>query len=117
MAGWFKQRFTTPIERRSYSGIYATLSLLLFLGTFWAVYNEVDSRRPWKDYQEEYKTLRVRVLKYRLKQARQGVSKDDLSKTDHSIKQIDAKLSSGKLKEVSDEVDRIAIRIRDVSQD
>ncbi|MDH3252450.1 MAG: hypothetical protein OEM41_06625, partial [Ignavibacteria bacterium] len=44
----------TPIENRNYSTYYILFSGLLFLGTMWAVVDEVSTRRPWKDYQKEY---------------------------------------------------------------
>lgn len=57
-----KQRADTPIEQRNYSTYYIIFSGLLFLGTMWAVVDEVATRRPWKDYQREYNAmLSVRV--------------------------------------------------------
>jgi mono/diheme cytochrome c family protein len=117
MIGWFKKRLATPIEQRYYGSIYAGLALILFLGTFWAVYDEIDSRRPWKDYQEQYRALKVRVLKYRIKEARSKVSSSELKKLNAEIKGIDAKLHGGKMKEVNDRIDDLAIRIRDISQE
>jgi len=50
----FKKRAQTPIEERDYSGFYLLFSGLLFVGTMWAVVDEVSTRRPWKEYQREY---------------------------------------------------------------
>jgi mono/diheme cytochrome c family protein len=44
----------TPIESRNYSKYYILFSGLLFLGTMWAVVDEVSARRPWKEYQKQY---------------------------------------------------------------
>lgn len=50
----FKKRAQIPIEQRSYSKYYLVLSGLLFLGTMWAVVDEIATRRPWKHHQKEY---------------------------------------------------------------
>src|SRR5712692_477586 len=55
--GFFSRREQTPIESRDYGRIYLIFSGLLFLGTMWAVVDEVMTRRPWKDYQREYYEL------------------------------------------------------------
>jgi len=52
----------TPIESRNYSKYYILFSGLLFLGTMWAVVDEVSARRPWKEYQKQYyDTLTTRI--------------------------------------------------------
>ena len=57
LLNYFKKRYDTQVEKRSYSKIYLVLSLLLFLSTTWAVIDEVSTRRPWKNYQTEYYDL------------------------------------------------------------
>lgn len=54
MFSWFTRRVDTPIESRDYGKLYLLLSGLLFIGTVWAVYDEIDTRQPWKEYQAEY---------------------------------------------------------------
>lgn len=49
-----EQRARIPVEQRSYGTFYVAFSALLFLGTVWAVWDEVSIRRPWKDYQSAY---------------------------------------------------------------
>ncbi len=51
-----------PVESRNYSRLYLMFSGILFLGTVWAVWDEVKVRRPWKSYQEEYQKLLVEKL-------------------------------------------------------
>jgi len=43
-----------PIEQRDYSKYYFIFAGLLFLGTMWAVVDEVSTRRPWKEYQQQF---------------------------------------------------------------
>lgn len=50
----FEQRAAVPVEQRNYGRFYIAFSAILFLGTVWAVWDEVSVRRPWKDYQESY---------------------------------------------------------------
>lgn len=57
MPSYFEKRFNTPVETRSYATYYIAFSALLFLGTLWSVWDEVKTRRPWKDYQVEYYEL------------------------------------------------------------
>jgi mono/diheme cytochrome c family protein len=117
MIGWFNKRLNVPVEQRNYGLIYASLSLLLFIGTFWAVYNEIDSRRPWKDYQEQYRSLKVRVLKYQMKQLKAKVDKGELKKLNGEIKAIENQLQSGKAAEAKRQVDELSIQLRDVGQE
>ncbi|HEY4613134.1 MAG TPA: c-type cytochrome, partial [Bacteroidota bacterium] len=51
-----------PVENRDYSRLYLIFSGLLFLGTMWAVWDEVKVRRPWKDYQDGYREMLVQRL-------------------------------------------------------
>jgi cytochrome c2 len=60
------KRAHIPIESRNYSVYYLVFSGLLFLGTVWAVVDEVSTRRPWKDYQREYRTMLVQKVQEQL---------------------------------------------------
>lgn len=57
-----EQRTEIPVEQRNYSKLYLVFSSILFLGTVWAVWDEVKVRRPWKEYQDEYRTLSLQKL-------------------------------------------------------
>ncbi|MER3523155.1 MAG: hypothetical protein C4326_03600 [Ignavibacteria bacterium] len=65
----FKQRAQVPIEQRNYSTYYVVLSGLLFLGTMWAVVDEIATRRPWKHYQKEFYRMADSLLQQRIEQA------------------------------------------------
>ena len=41
------KRASRPIEERNYSIYYIIFAGFLFLGTMWAVVDEVVTRRPW----------------------------------------------------------------------
>ncbi len=57
-----EQRAQIPVEQRSYGTFYIAFSAILFLGTVWAVWDEVTVRRPWKDYQAAYYDLLYQTL-------------------------------------------------------
>ena len=63
------RRASVPIEQRSYGIYYAVFAGFLFLGTVWAVVDEVSTRRPWKETQREYRALAAAQLRERLDQA------------------------------------------------
>lgn len=123
MFGWFKKRHETPIEHRSYSLMYALLSLVLFVGTLGALYNEVESRRPWKDYQEDYRALRTRVLSFRMEEAKSAANVDRIKALDAEVAKIDRQLAgqtagSGEaLDDVQKRADEIAMDVRNISQE
>jgi len=49
----------TDAEKRSYSGVWLVLSLLLFVATLWALADDNIFRRPWKYYQAEFGRLEI----------------------------------------------------------
>jgi mono/diheme cytochrome c family protein len=63
------QRSQIPIELRNYSVHYVVFAGILFLGTMWAVVDEVSSRRPWKDVQRQYRSVASTKVQERLDQA------------------------------------------------
>ena len=69
MFNFLKKRYDTPIESRNYSKLYLALSAILFLGTMYSVVDEVTVRRPWKDYQKQYRDTAVVRFTQRLQDA------------------------------------------------
>lgn len=65
----FKKRSEIPIESRNYSLYYLLFSGVLFLGTMWAVVDEVATRRPWKDEQRQYYELLSQRVQEQIDQA------------------------------------------------
>ncbi len=65
----FEKRSQVPIESRNYSTYYFVFSGLLFLGTMWAVVDEVSTRRPWKEQQKQYYALLSSKVQERVNQA------------------------------------------------
>jgi hypothetical protein len=64
---YFDVRRRMPIEQRSYTKMYSLLAIALFLFTLWAVMDEVMTRRPWKDIQEDFKDFKTTRLTFEIK--------------------------------------------------
>lgn len=81
-----RKRTYIPIEQRNYSLYYLVFSGLLFVGTMWAVVDEVSVRRPWKDHQREFRQLM-------------------LSRVDAKIEEMVAELDSLELADLMEDVE------------
>lgn len=82
----FSKRAQVPIEQRNYSTYYVVLSGLLFLGTMWAVVDEVATRRPWKHHQKEYLTIADTLLQQRIDQAAADIDSAHLTEIRAELK-------------------------------
>ena len=83
----FEKRAQIPIEQRNYSTYYLVLSGLLFLGTMWAVVDEVATRRPWKTHQKEFYRIADTLVQQRIDQA---VAEIDSSALNEAKTQVQA---------------------------
>ena len=45
-----------PITSKSYAANYLIATIILIVTLFWALWDEAWGQRPWKAFQEEYKT-------------------------------------------------------------
>jgi len=75
----FEKRAHIPIEQRNYSAYYLVFSGLLFLGTMWAVVDEVSTRRPWKEEQKQYDALARQKIQERIDQAAADLDSSSLA--------------------------------------
>jgi len=71
---------TKPLELQSLKWPFVGLSILLALSTGWAVYDEVFSRRPWKNYQREFFKLDESHLRADLDRAHKHLDDPDTKK-------------------------------------
>lgn len=71
---------TRPLELQSLKWPFVGLSVLLALSTGWAVYDEVFSRRPWKNYQREFFKLEESHIKSDLERANKHLEDTDTKK-------------------------------------
>ena len=64
------RREFVPDERRSLRLIFFVSSMVLVGTTVWALWDEAVSRRPWIEYQTEFKLLEYQMVQKELEQAR-----------------------------------------------
>ncbi len=120
MKGFFDfitKRAETPVESRDYGKIYFALSAILFIGTMWAVLDEVTTRRPWKEYQDEYYTLSEQKWNERLQQAIANVDSATLNALQDELKAAQAKLQSPEYKNAATQSDKIDNELLDANRD
>lgn len=92
----FRKKHETPTEHRDYSLYYLVFSGVLFFTTMWAVYDEVFTRQPWKEYQREYYRESIRLWSQQLDAAYQRV---DFARADR----LEAELAEARAMRNSDE--------------
>jgi len=90
---FFIKRAGQPVEQRDYGKIYLLLAAFLFLGTMWAVFDEMFTRRPWKDVQEQYYAMSVQRWGQRLKDAQAGYDSSAYTDLISQLKEATANLS------------------------
>ncbi len=95
-----EKRAQIPIEQRNYSAYYVVFSGLLFLGTMWAVVDEVATRRPWKDEQREYVELARQKVQERIDQAVADLDSSALAEAAASVQAAKDSLSAPTYKSV-----------------
>ncbi|HZV11802.1 MAG TPA: c-type cytochrome, partial [Candidatus Kapabacteria bacterium] len=116
MFGWIKKRRDTPVEERSYSGMYAFWSGILFLTTLLAVWNEVATRRPWKEYQHDFYALQTHLLQQRLADARHDMDKAGIAQISKDLAAATAKLNGPDARKYMDQIDQFKRKVIDLTQ-
>ena len=98
-----EKRSRIPVETRSYGKYYLIFSGLLFLGTAWAVWDEVRVRRPWKEYQSGYYELLAFKLDSLRTVALEGIDQDKLKELQEEFSKAEAALQSEDYQKAVDE--------------
>jgi mono/diheme cytochrome c family protein len=114
---FFTKRADTPIEAREYGKIYLLLSGLLFLGTMWAVIDEISTRRPWKEYQDEYFRLSINKWQERLKEAEAGFDSASYVELSKQLADAESKLSSPDVVAIQKEIESLDNELLDATRD
>ncbi|HET7152293.1 MAG TPA: hypothetical protein VFJ29_00885, partial [Candidatus Kapabacteria bacterium] len=117
MFGWIKKRRDIPVEERSYSGIYAFWSGVLFLTTLLAVWNEVSTRRPWKEYQHDFYSLQTHLLEKKLVDARHDMDKAGITQIAKDLASAQAKLNGPEARKYMDQIDQYKRKVIDFTQE
>ena len=86
-----------PLELQSLKWPFVGLAVLLALSTAWAVYDEVVTRRPWKNYQREFFKLEEAHIKADKERARKRLespeTKQELEKARADLKAAEEAIS------------------------
>lgn len=114
---WFSRRAEVPIESRDYSKLYFILSALLFIGTMWSVVDEVTTRRPWKEFQQEYFKLSEQKWSERLSQAMAEFDTAAYHTLRQDSLQAEAKMQSPEYQSLQQEVAKIDNELLDANRD
>jgi len=114
---YFAVRRKTPIELRSYTNIYAILSIFLFIFTLWAVMDETLTRRPWKGVQEDFKQFKITRLNLEIKKELHKLNPADTMALHKEIRSLEKEMASdaykAKLSKIEDYDKKIVTAQRD----
>ena len=101
-----KSRDFKPPEEKTSPVFFFILGLLMVAVTFWTVWDETFTRRPWKTYQKNFNEFETARLNKELSEAR-AKSGDALAKIDADISALQKKLAEDKeLAALKEELDR-----------
>ncbi len=114
---FFNTRAEAPIEGRNYSNVYLILSGLLFLGTMWAVVDEISTRRPWKEFQESYFKLSAQKWNEKLNDATTGFDSASYQQLTTELSAAEEKMQSSEYKTMVDDIKRIDDALLDANRD
>ena len=114
---FFGTRAGTPIETRDYGRMYLILSGLLFLGTMWAVVDEISTRRPWKETQEQYLALSQQKWEERLKEGEASFDSAAFKDLQTQLNDANAKLASPDVENIKKEISRLDEVLLDANRD
>jgi mono/diheme cytochrome c family protein len=114
---YFAKRSQIPVENRNYSPIYLVLTGILFIGTIWSVYNEVDTRRPWKDIQENFLKLSEKKWQDKYQEAKSAVDSATFAQLQAQLNEANAKMQSPEYKQIQDKVNEIQEKLIDANRD
>ncbi len=114
---FFSKRAETPIETRDYGKVYFVLSALLFIGTMWAVVDEVSTRRPWKEIQEKYFALSAQQWEGKLQEARAAFDSASGAQLSGDLQRITAEMSAPRMQALQQRLNELGSRLLDANRD
>ncbi len=117
MFDFLKKRYNTPVETRSYGKIYLIFSFILFIATMYSIIDEVTVRRPWKDYQNEYKKISIEKFTQKLNDAIAMFDSIGYKETLANINEVFKKQQSKEYVAIIEEIKNIKEELVDVSRE
>ncbi|MFQ5798213.1 MAG: hypothetical protein ACE5H0_05900, partial [Bacteroidota bacterium] len=113
----FEKRRQAPIEERSYATHYLVLSALLFLGTAWAVLDEVLIRRPWKEFQSDFYDLQVEKLQAAHEAALSRVDSSRLQELQSRLAEARELLKRPEYDQAQKQLEDLQVQLLDVTRE
>ncbi|MEO6940076.1 MAG: c-type cytochrome [Candidatus Kapaibacterium sp.] len=114
---YFDVRRRMPIEQRSYTKMYSLLAIALFLFTLWAVMDEVMTRRPWKDIQEDFKDFKTTRLTFEIKKQLHKLNPADTMAIHKELKSVLKEQNSDGYKAKLDKIEDLDVKITKAQRD
>ncbi len=114
---WMTKRSEVPVETRDYGKLYFALSALLFLGTMWAVLDEVSTRRPWKEFEARYFDLSKQKWEQNLKDARASFDSASYAQLSGELQAAEAKMNSPEVVAAKARMNQLEEALLDVNRD
>ncbi len=113
----FQKRSETPIEQRNYALFYLVFSGLLFLGTIWAVLDEVTIRRPWKEYQRAFYNLAAKKFEDQYREALAKIDSSKYNSLQTELASANADLLSKESLEAENTLDKLQMQLADATRE
>jgi len=115
------KRKATPVEERRYGPIFVLIALLLALATGWAVVDEVWVRRPWKEYQREFRNLELQKARQALHKAEERFRSPEVqahyARFQEQLRLAQSALESADYRQAVEELRKIQLRLSELSQE
>ncbi len=70
-----------PAEQKNYRGLFVCLSLALLVSTIWLVFDEFETRRPWKEHQRRFFELETGLVDAKITEERERLEAPKLKQT------------------------------------
>ncbi|MCC7429455.1 c-type cytochrome [bacterium] len=93
---------------------FLIFSGLLGLFTAGAVYDETFTRRPWKHYQEEFKTVKLQELDKQLQAAKSEADSTQIAELDKKIQEESKKLDAPEFKTLGEKIKNLNYELADL---
>ena len=82
-----------PPEEKTSPVLFFVIGILMVAVTFWVVWDEIFTRRPWKNHQVEFNQMEIRSLSAKLAKSREKFG-SKIAKLDTAIAKSETRLAS-----------------------
>ena len=68
-----KKRPFIPTEAKDYSPVFFIVCIITILSFLWAVWDEIETRRPWKSLQRQFREIEYSIVSQQLEEAEKNI--------------------------------------------